>query len=415
MIRGRVISAVCDRRCCWSRAVLWLPPFWSAGGPDAWCCWLAAWEWSGFLAAGAWRAAAVRAAVPCVLCAAVVGGSSRDAGPACAAVGCAARSGALALLWVIREPAAWVDGAWSPAGGLLALSLAWLALVRMRIDWPQGGHAGDVHPAHRVAGRTAAPTSPVAPSGAASWRPRCRRARPGPGLWGGFAACALLALAGRVGSWQVPLVPLLAVTLVAGVFTVDRNDGAAGAGSGGQHQRPCHDQRLLVGNEQALAGHCGGQGRRQPRGTHDGRHHIGGIRLPRHLHQRLRPSQYRLRRPAAANRLASCGASAASAIATYVRPEFAGLRCQQLDVAAGRQCYHAVPIGMTPQDIQRGNANAAGGAQHGHPDQGSRAETAGLPGIGDNGHARRPGSSSTPSISSGAAASRLSKRSSTPP
>src|SRR5690606_30784868 len=102
--------------------------------------------------------------------------------------------------------------------GLLALSFAWLALVRMRLDWPRGDHAvvyallivwladsGAYFAGRRWGATRLAPA--VSPG--KTWA----------GLWGGLAVCALLALA--IAAWrELPLLPLLAVTLVAGIYSV---------------------------------------------------------------------------------------------------------------------------------------------------------------------------------------------------
>jgi len=101
---------------------------------------------------------------------------------------------------------------------LLALSFAWLALVHMRIEWPQGGRA--VMYALLIVW--------VADSGAyfagRAWgnRKLAPQVSPGKtwaGLWGGVAACALLAAASAM-LWQLPLLPLLIVTMAVGLFSV---------------------------------------------------------------------------------------------------------------------------------------------------------------------------------------------------
>ena len=96
----------------------------------------AAWEWAGFLAPGRVRLARLLfVAAGVVLCAAVVAHFQRQPGvcacvlwAACASVVCGAGLG------VSPAPAA-SGRPWSRVSGLLALSFAWLALARMRIDW----------------------------------------------------------------------------------------------------------------------------------------------------------------------------------------------------------------------------------------------------------------------------------------
>jgi phosphatidate cytidylyltransferase len=102
--------------------------------------------------------------------------------------------------------------------GLLALSFAWMALVRMRLDWEQG----------HLAGFYALLIVWLADSGAyfagRQWgvtklAPRVSPGKTGAGLWGGLAVCALLALG--VATWrELPLLPLLAVTLVVSLYSV---------------------------------------------------------------------------------------------------------------------------------------------------------------------------------------------------
>jgi phosphatidate cytidylyltransferase len=104
------------------------------------------------------------------------------------------------------------------AVGCLALSLAWLALVRMRVDLPAGHHAvlyallivwladsGAYFAGRRWGGAKLAPA--VSPG--KTWA----------GLWGGLAACVLLAVG--IASWRgLPVLSLLLVTLLAGVYSV---------------------------------------------------------------------------------------------------------------------------------------------------------------------------------------------------
>ncbi|KAG0931046.1 hypothetical protein G6F31_016876 [Rhizopus arrhizus] len=62
------------------------------------------------------------------------------------------------------------------------------------------------------------------------------------------------------------------------VFAVDRDDFGAGTFGGAGQQLAGQHQRLLVGQQDALAGRCGGQGRGQPGGADDGRDHgVAGI------------------------------------------------------------------------------------------------------------------------------------------
>ena len=111
--------------------------------------------------------------------------------------------------------------------GLLAVSFAWLALVRMRIDWQHGQLA--VMYALLIVG--------LADSGAYFAGRRWGGARLAPaispgktwaGMWGGVAVCVVLALA--MSLWRgLPWMALLAVTLAVTAFSVvgDLNESLA--------------------------------------------------------------------------------------------------------------------------------------------------------------------------------------------
>lgn len=212
MTGTRVISAVFIAAMLLT-AVLWLPAPWSAAALSL-ILLAAAWEWGGFLGPrlpGRLLFIGVLAAL-CLLWWQVS----------------ESRQGLRILLWAAF---AWwcVATLWIIAGlratrlhvacgGLLALSFAWLALWRMRVDWDHGQHAvlyallivwladSGAYFSGRLWG-----TTRLAPaiSPGKTWA----------GLWGGLAVCALLALG--VSAWrELPWLPLLAVTLVAGVYSV---------------------------------------------------------------------------------------------------------------------------------------------------------------------------------------------------
>lgn len=213
MIRQRVISAVFIALLLIG-GVLLLPDFWSAVALSA-VLLAATWEWSGFLGSGALRRSAFVAAT-IALCPLVWWLTGSQTG-----LRLVLWSGllfwSLALLWVFFFPR-WINSAVVAAAGMLALSLAWLALVRMRLDVAQGAQAvmyvllivwladSGAYFAGRAFGvRKLAPA--VSPG--KTWA----------GLWGGLAACALLA-AVTAHLAHIPLQALLPVTLVAGLFSV---------------------------------------------------------------------------------------------------------------------------------------------------------------------------------------------------
>lgn len=213
MIRQRIISAIFIAVLLIS-AVLWLPAPWSAAALSL-VLLAASWEWSGFLG----RSAALRSvfvAASIILCAAWWQ-LTDTAAFLLPLLWCALAFWCLALLWVFCMPQR-VSAAIVAGAGLLALSFAWLALVRMRVDLPQGSHAvlyallivwladSGAYFAGRAWGvRKLAPA--VSPG--KTWA----------GMWGGLVACAILA-AVTATLMRLPLLPLLVVTLIIGVFSV---------------------------------------------------------------------------------------------------------------------------------------------------------------------------------------------------
>jgi phosphatidate cytidylyltransferase len=213
VIRQRVISAVFIALLLVS-AVLLLPAFWSAVALSV-VLLAAAWEWSGFLGQNLVARAAFVVAV-IALCA-LEWRLTASASLLRWTLWFALLFWCAALVWVFFcSP--WIHRPVVTAVGLLALSLAWLALVRMRLDFPRGSYAvmyallivwvadSGAYFAGRALGvRKLAPA--VSPG--KTWA----------GMWGGLVACAVLAvLAAPMAG--VPWQALLPVTLVAAVFSV---------------------------------------------------------------------------------------------------------------------------------------------------------------------------------------------------
>lgn len=212
MIGTRILSAVFIAAVL-LLAVLWLPPHWSAVALTL-ILLAAAWEWAAFVAT---RLAPrlLFLAMLALLCALWWQLSDSRQGLRAVLWGAFAYW-SLATLWLIVSRR--TNRALIAASGLLALSFAWVALVRMRVDWPLGQWAvlyallivwladsGAYFAGRHWGGSKLAPA--VSPG--KTWA----------GFWGGLAVCALLALA--AGLWrQLPLLPLLAVTLVAGLYSV---------------------------------------------------------------------------------------------------------------------------------------------------------------------------------------------------
>lgn len=214
MIRLRVISGLCVAVLLLA-VVLLLPPLWSTASLSL-VLLVAAWEWSGFVApqrAGQ-RLAFVGAAMVLAATAWLV---TATADGLLAVLWLALAGWVAAGVWVFRMPGRSGRGLVA-AVGLLALSMAWVALARMRIDLPRGHHAvlyalfivwvadSGAYFAGRAWGRRK--LAPVVSPGK-TWA----------GLWGGLAACALLAIA--VAQWEgLPRLPLVLVTLAVGLFSV---------------------------------------------------------------------------------------------------------------------------------------------------------------------------------------------------
>jgi phosphatidate cytidylyltransferase len=214
MIRQRVISALILAALLVT-AVLWLPPLWSAAALTLVLA-AAAWEWSGFVARDAMLQRLAFMLVTAMICG-LWWWWSAQSGSLRILLWVALTFWSLALLWVFALPTL-VNRPLVAVVGVLALSLAWVALVRMRVDWSQGRYAvlfvllvvwvadsGAFFAGRAWGVRKLAPS--VSPG--KTWA----------GLWGGLAACALLALLASLW-WQVPVVALVVATLIVGVYSV---------------------------------------------------------------------------------------------------------------------------------------------------------------------------------------------------
>jgi phosphatidate cytidylyltransferase len=208
----RILSAICIAVLL-VLAVLWLPAQWSAAALTL-ILLAAAWEWSAFIGDKLLPRLLFMVGLA-ALCA--LWWQISDSGPGLRAVLWSALAyWTLATLWLVasRHTTRLVIG----LSGMLALSFAWLALIRMCLDWEQG----------QLAVFYALLIVWLADSGAyfagRQWgvtklAPLVSPGKTWAGLWGGLAVCALLALG--VAAWRdLPLVSLLAVTLVAGLFSV---------------------------------------------------------------------------------------------------------------------------------------------------------------------------------------------------
>lgn len=191
-------------------AVLWLPPWWSAAALSLVLV-AAAWEWSGFIRAGVLLRASF---LLLTLLASALWWrlSAASALMLWLALGFWTAMTAWVFLWPrVNRAAVFM-------AGVFALSFAWCALVRMRVDWERGSHAVMyallivwlADSGAYFSGRT---------WGVRKLAPSVSPGKTWAGMWGGLAACALLAVAAAAFE-GLPMLPLIAVTLVVGAYSV---------------------------------------------------------------------------------------------------------------------------------------------------------------------------------------------------
>ena len=149
-----------------------------------------------------------------------------------------------------------------------------------------------------------------------------------------------------------------------GVLAVDRQQGRAALRHGSHEQRATDDQRLLVGQEQTLAGRGGGQAGRQPRRADDRCHDGVCLRMRGELAQGAGAAHH-LRRHARVAQTRREGARFARAgDGGVARPKAQAEREQLVEAAAGRQREDLEAIGMGGDDVERCRADRAGRTEH---------------------------------------------------
>src|SRR5688572_206240 len=181
------------------------------------------------------------------------------------------------------------------------------------------------------------------------------------------------------------------------VLAVDRNECCPSLAGRRDQQRSSDDQRFLIREQDALAGGCGRDRRRQTRRTHDRRHYNLDFRVAHSIHERRSTALDTRGKPACPERSAKFlrGLSVLEDRETGAMCD--ALREQPAVVRARGERMHVVTVAMARDDVERACADAARAAEY-----------------GDAGHTAQP-KVVRPSTNAGAAAVRLSIRSSTPP
>jgi phosphatidate cytidylyltransferase len=176
---------------------------------------LAAWEWSGFLDRHLSARRMAFLALTLLACVVLWRASASEAGLR-VALWLALAFWTAMTAWVFLMPHK-TGRAAVFACGVLALSLAWMALVRMRI-----GPAGSQVVLYSLLIVWLADSGAYFAGRAWGVRKLAPLVSPGKtvaGLWGGMAACALLAV--FVSIWRgQPMSTLVAITVVVGVYSV---------------------------------------------------------------------------------------------------------------------------------------------------------------------------------------------------
>jgi phosphatidate cytidylyltransferase len=213
MIRERVLSGAIVAVLLVT-VVLWVPPRVSALALTL-VIGAAAWEWAGFVV----RSPGARMAYVAVVAALCLAGWWLSQAEAVLRhlLWAAFVFWSLAAVWVFVLPAR-THRVLVGVAGLLALSFAWLALVRMRLDWLSGSHAVLYAPLIVWLADSGAYFAGRA-FGRRKLAPAVSPGKTLAGMWGGLATCALLSLAMAAGR-GLPVLPLLAVTLVVCVYSV---------------------------------------------------------------------------------------------------------------------------------------------------------------------------------------------------
>src|SRR6188768_445958 len=181
------------------------------------------------------------------------------------------------------------------------------------------------------------------------------------------------------------------------VFAVDRNQCCSRLAGRGDQQRPSDDQGFLVREQDAFARGCGRDRRRQTRRTHDCGHDNLDFRVAYGIHERRATALDTCGKPACPERSAEFlrGLRVLEDRETGAMRD--ALREQPAVVRTRGERMHVVTVAMARDDVERACTDAARAAEYRDP-----------------AHTAQP-KVIRPRTNAGAAAVRLSMRSSTPP
>lgn len=214
MIRQRVLSAIVIAVLLIS-AVLWLPAGWSASVLSVVLA-AAAWEWSGFLGTPRLLQRVIFLCATLLACLLAWYWTASAEGLR-QVLWLALLFWTVMLLWVFGMPQHTSRGSVFGAG-VLALSLAWVALVRMRVGLPHGHYAvlytllivWLADSGAYFAGRA---------WGVRKLAPHVSPGKTWAGFWGGLLACAVLGAVAALILRQ-PMLLLVLLTVAVGVYSV---------------------------------------------------------------------------------------------------------------------------------------------------------------------------------------------------
>ena len=149
------------------------------------------------------------------------------------------------------------------------------------------------------------------------------------------------------------------------VFAVDRQQFAARRAQCRHQQTAGTDDGFLVGQQQALARPRGSQRRHQPGCANDGGEHGIDFRRLRDFGQRRGACTGLCCRATFTQRRAQGLLQRCIADDRHRRTEAQRQVGQGIDAGLGRQCMHAVAIGVARNDIERARTDRTGRAEQG--------------------------------------------------